>query len=141
MKVLIREDLIAQVCDESSVEMSNEVKRTVSNNLVSASSISKITSHQEEIIAFYLDGRIIKISATDNMSQNEEIFFDDNGRIRYYEISCYRKGNQFRNAGYFNESEKLVCYEEGMAGNYKKFSKKTEERILRKVSRYLEEVQ
>lgn len=136
---LISLQSFSQNCDEKAVEQSNEVKRTVENSLINSTSMTKITSNQEELTVFYHEGKLIKISATDNMSQNEEVFFN-NGMLRYYSVSGYRDGNQFMEICYFSD-DVLRCYEDGLKGEYRKFDKEFESRILTKVNRYLEEIQ
>jgi len=127
-------------CDPEKVEAVNEVKRTVENSLVNATSLTKLTDSGVEIMAFYAQGKLIKISATNSLSQSELIFFDQNTEMVYYEISGYSKGAQFFHICYFSEG-KLFCRENGLNAKEMKRSRKDGEKIRKILDEYLTEVQ
>lgn len=129
-----------RACDPEKVEAVNEVKRTVENSLVNAASLTKFTDSGEEIMAFYAEGKLIKISAANSLSQSELIFFDQNTEMVYYEISGYSGGAQFFHIYYFSEG-KLFCRENGLNGTEMKRSRKDGEKIRKILDEYLAEVQ
>lgn len=128
------------VCDQEKVEAVNEVKRTVENSLINTTSLTKVTDSGVEIMAFYADGKLIKISATNSLSQSELIFFDQNTEMVYYEISGYSGGAQFFHIYYFSDG-KLFCRENGLNAKEMKRSRKDGEKIRKILDEYLTEVQ
>jgi len=127
-------------CDPDKVEAVNGVKRTVENSLINATSLTKLTDSGIEIMAFYADGKLIKISANNSLSKTELIFFDQNTEMVYYEISGYSGGKQFFHIFYFSEG-KLFCKENGLNGTEMKRSRKDGEKIRKILDEYLTEVQ
>jgi len=132
--------LSGYACDPEKVEAVNEVKRTVENSLINAASLTKITDSGIEIMAFYLDSRLIKISAANSLSNSEQIFFDQNTEMVYYEISGYTAGSPFFYIYYFSEG-KLFCKENGLSGKEMKRSRKDGEKIRKILDEYLAEIQ
>jgi hypothetical protein len=132
--------LSGYACDPEKVEAVNEVKRTVENSLINAASLTKLTDSGIEIMAFYLDSRLIKISANNSLSNSEQIFFGQNTEMVYYEISGYAAGSQFFHIYYFSEG-KLFCKENGLNGKEIKRSRKDGEKIRKILDEYLAEIQ
>jgi hypothetical protein len=127
-------------CDENKIEAVNDVKRTVENSLINAVSVTKLTEGGIELMAFYLEGKLLKISATNSLSGSEQIFFNQNTQFVYYERSGYLDGNPFFYIYYFNEN-KLFCIENGLNGKPMKKGMKDEQEVIDVVESYMHEVQ
>ena len=135
------EEILSQgICDENEIEKVNDVKRTVENNLIYATSISKTTDNSVELLAFYSEGKLLKITATSSVSVSEQIFFNSDSQMVYYERFGYSGGKEFFEINYFRGNA-LFCRENGLNGEKVNFSRKAGQKILDVVEKYLLEIQ
>lgn len=140
-QAVLTESLFTQgICDENEIEKVNDAKRTVENSLIHATSLTKMTDNGIELMAFYYNNNLIKLTANNSLSVTEQIFFNSDQQMVYYESSGYKNGNQFFDIYYFRGTA-LFCRENGLNGEKVKFSRKAGQKILDIVDKYLLEVQ
>lgn len=134
------QNILAQKkCDENKTAAIDEIKRTAENSLINAKSVTKMLDSGTEIIAFYVDGNLIKISASNSLSVNEQIFFE-NGFPKYYDVSGYKKGKQFFFV-YYLENDKILCKQDLLSGKSLKFLKVEEKKLFNNINSYMEALQ
>ncbi len=138
--LFITQAAISQVsCDEKKVSEAEEIRRTVENSLINAVSITKMLSSGTEIMAFYFESRLIKISATDNLSHSEQIFFNKE-TPRCYERSGYDNGKEYFIA-YYLEDNRIFCKQDQLSGRYLNLDNNEEKTIMLKIEEYSSEIQ
>jgi len=128
------------ICSENEIESVNDAKRTSENNLVHSTAVTKLTDEGIEVTAFYYENRILKISTSNSASVSEQIFFNSDYQMVYYERSGFAGSKEFFDIYYFRGNT-LFCRENGLNGEKVKFSKKAGKKILETVEKYLLEVQ
>ncbi|MBN1633478.1 MAG: hypothetical protein JW917_04860 [Ignavibacteria bacterium] len=134
--------LPAQTCDESMTFEIDNIKQEIETMLVNATTMDVALETGENLIVFYVDGQMIKISV--EMQEpyiSAELFFRD-GFVRHISEDV-REGNEFyRNYYYFNE-DKLICYRNEKSGDYNDSGlyAVAEQKWLERIERYLLAIQ
>lgn len=126
-------------CDENKILESEEVRRTAENSLINAGSVNAALPSGIEITAFYNEGRLIKISTTDNLSHSEQIYFEKD-ILRCYESSGYDNGKEYFIA-YYIKDDKVFCKQNKLSGVFLELGKNEGNDIILKVQDYLTAIQ
>lgn len=126
-------------CDEKKISESEEVRRTDENSLLNARSLNVTLTSGIDLTAFYYEGKLIKISTTDNLSHSEQIFFDKD-LLRCYESSGYDNGKEYFTAYYITD-DKVFCKQNKLSGTYLELGKNECNDIIMKVQDYLTAIQ
>jgi hypothetical protein len=134
----------AQTCNDSPVYEIDMIKQNAETMLVYSVTAAVKMETGESLLAFYLEGKLIKLTV-DN-SENEgymiaELFFKD-GFIRHV-AEEYRKDGKFYKDYYYFNNNKLICYENEHSGDYKDsiLYSAAEKKWLEKVDKYLLAIQ
>ena len=137
--------LKSQTCDENLVSQIDRIKQEIETSLISATNTEMKLESGENLLAFYKDGKLIKISV-DNSSNDgpqfsSELFFRD-GFVKHIAEEYSRNGKFYKDYYYFADN-KLICYTGEKSGDYKSADKyaKAEKKWLKKVEKYLEAIQ
>ena len=137
--------LKSQTCDENLVLQIDRIKQEVETSLITATTVEVKLASGENLLAFYKDGSLIKISVDNNKNDGPyfaaELFFRD-GFVKHI-AEDYSKEGKFYKDYYYFEDDKLICYTEEKTGDYKSAGKyaKAEKKWLKKVGKYLEAIQ
>lgn len=126
-------------CDEKKISESDEVRRTAENSLVNAVSVNAALPSGIDITAFYSEGKLIKISTTDNLSHSEQIFFDKD-IPRCYERSGYDNGKEYFTS-YYIQDNSIFCKQNKLSGRYLELESNEATNIILKIEEYLAAVQ
>ncbi len=126
-------------CDENKISESEEARRTAENSLISASSVNVSLPSGIDITAFYNEGKLIKISTTDNLSHSEQIYFEKD-ILRCFERSGYENGEEYF-ITYYIDDNKVFCKQNKLSGTFLELGKNEGNDIILKVQDYLTAVQ
>ncbi len=126
-------------CDENKISESEEARRTAENSLLNARSLNVTLPSGIDLTAFYNEGKLIKISTTDNLSHSEQIFFDKD-LLRCYESSGYDNGKEYFIA-YYIKDDKVFCKQNKLSGSYLELGKNEGNDIILKIQDYLKAIQ
>lgn len=134
--------LNAQTCEEGMILEIDNIKQEIETMLINATTMNLALETGENLIAFYVDGKLIKISVeTQDPYLSAELFFRD-GFIRHIAEDVQEKGEIRRNYCYFMEN-RLICYQNEKSGEYKDSELYTiaEKKWLERIDRYLLAIQ
>ena len=137
--------LKSQTCDENLVSQIDRIKQEVETSLITATTAETKLASGENLLAFYLDGKLIKISVDNNNNDgpyfSTELFFRD-GFVKHIAEEYSRNGKFYKDCYYFAD-DKLICYKDVKSNEYKSADKyeKAEKKWLKKVEKYLEAIQ
>lgn len=136
IQVLLAPEVNSQTgCDENKIQLAEDIRRTAENNLIFAVTVNVNLTSGIEITAFYTEGKLIKISTTDNLSHSEQLFFE-NGMIRVYERSGYNKGKEYFTAWYI-ESDQVFCKQDKLSGKFLTVEITESKKLINIVDEYL----
>ena len=99
-------------CDSAEIERIDEIRRMVANSLIDASSVEAMLDDGTELMAFYVDAKLVKMSVSGDTS--DEIYFED-GQVVNYEVSVNLFGQEVLLQHYFKDGM-LMCSEESING-------------------------
>ncbi len=137
--------LMSQTCDEKDVFEIDRIKQEVETMLVTATTAETTLNSGEKLLAFYKDGRLIKISVDNSNNDgpyfSAELFFRD-GFIKHISEEYSKSGKFYKDCYYFVD-DKLICYTGENFVDYKSAEKyaKAEKKWLKKIEKYLEAIQ
>jgi hypothetical protein len=137
--------LKSQTCDENLVSQIDRIKQEIETSLISASTTEAKLESGENLLAFYKDGKLIKISVDNSRNDGPqfftELFFRD-GFVKHIAEEYSRNGKFYKDLYYFAD-DKLICYKEEKSGDNKSADTyaKAEKKWLGKIEKYLEAVQ
>lgn len=126
-------------CDENQISESGEARKTAENSLLNARSVNVTLPSGIDITAFYCEGKLIKISTTDNLSHCEQIFFEKEN-LRCFESSGYDNGKEYFIA-YYIKDDKVFCKQNMLSGAFLELGNNESKGIIMKVQDYLLAIQ
>lgn len=126
-------------CDDQKITESEDVRRTAENSLIDARTITINLPSGIELMAFYKNSDLLKISTTDNLSHSEQIFFKG-GFLKVFERSGYNNGNQYFTAWYVYDG-KIFCKQDMLSGRTLPLDENESNEILKTVDDYLLAIQ
>ena len=133
----------AQVtCSEQDVFEIDRIKQEIETSLINAKDVKVKLESGENLQAFYVDGKLVKISVDkDEPFMIAELFFRD-GYIRHISAEEQKNGKLQSSYMYFKD-DKLICYEDSRQKDMKDVEKygKAEKKWLKNIERYLVAVQ
>lgn len=137
--------LKSQTCNDSLVFQIEMIKQEIEASLTSATTTEAKLESGENLLAFYKDGKLIKISVDNSRNDGpqftKELFFRD-GFVKLVVEEYFKSRKVYKDCFYFS-NDKLVCYKDVRSDNYKSADKyaKAEKKWLGKVEKYLEALQ
>jgi hypothetical protein len=134
--------LNAQTCEEGMILEIDNIKQEIETMLINATTMDIALETGENLLVFYVDGKLIKISVENQDPYlSAELFFRD-GFIRHIAEDVQEKKELNRNYYYFNE-DRLVCCQNEKTGEYKNsdFYAAAEKKWLVNIERYLQAIQ
>jgi hypothetical protein len=137
--------LHSQTCDDNLVFQIDRIKQEIETSLVSATTTEVKLESGENLLAFYKDGKLIKISVDNSRNDgpqfSTELFFRD-GFVKLIAEEYVQSRKIRKDCLYFSD-DKLVCYKDVKSDEYKPADKyaKAEKKWLKKVEKYLEAIQ
>lgn len=123
-------------CNEEKINEIDDIKRTVENSLINSREL-KIKINDSEVLASYLDGKLMRISV---WFEPSEILYFKNDEIKCYVIYLTRDGKDCTDLYYF-ENNKVICAMEAATGTVRTITINEEAELLKKVERYLTAIQ
>lgn len=124
-------------CAEEEIAAIDEIKRTVENSLINSTNLKTRLESGEEIMAFYFNGKLIKISV---FTEPSDVLFFDNGEIKCY-VNDGTRNNKIYTDLYYFKNNKVICVMEAASGLVRTITETEEKRLLEKVDKYLTAVQ
>jgi len=135
--------VIAQsTCNEQDVFEIDRIKQEIETSLINAKDVKLTLQTGENLLAFYVEGKLVKISVDkDDSFMMAELFFKD-GFLRHISAEEQVNGKLLSSYMYFKD-DKLICYEDSQQKDVKDAKKyrKAEKKWLKNAERYLEAVQ
>jgi hypothetical protein len=138
--------LKSQTCDENLVFQIDRIKQEIETSLISATTTEVKLESGENLLAFYKDGKLIKISVDNNNNDgpyfSSELFFRD-GFVKHI-AEEYSKSGKFYKSYYYFADNSLICYQGEKSGDSKRdelTAKAAGLMWLNKVEKYLEAIQ
>jgi hypothetical protein len=129
-------------CNEQDVFEIDRIKQEIETSLINAKDVNVKLESGENLLAFYVEGKLVKISVDkDNSFMIAELFFKD-GFLRYISAEEQVDGKLQSSYMYFKD-DKLICYEDSRQKdvNDSKKYRKAEKKWLKNAERYLEAIQ
>lgn len=131
-----------KTCNEKDVFEIDSIKQIIETSLINAKEIKVKLETKERLQAFYVDGKLVKISVSvDEPFLSAELFFAE-GFIRHISADELIELVFYRRSLYFKDN-KLICFQDFQGKDLKdsKKYKEAEEMWLKNVDRYLEAIQ
>lgn len=110
--VFFANNLIAQ-CDKDEVKRIDEVKFDIAHSLIDAKTVEATMEDGTEVMGFYVEGKLVKMSVT-TIHFLEEIYIEDGFPI-CFEVTSLTTGIAQYDHYYFKDNM-LVCREDPMTG-------------------------
>jgi len=129
-------------CNEQDIFEIDRIKQEIETSLISATTNEIQLQTGEILLAFYHNGKLIKISVTDEAnSVSAQLFFKD-GFIRHISEDIPDIETMASNRYYF-KNDKLVCFQDNMGKDYNngELYKEAEKLWLERIDKYLLAIQ